>query len=83
MRITAKVDYAVRAAVTLARHQPTEGDAPLPMTRQAIADDQDIPAKFLEHILSDLKREHNGILLTCDARNNNSSKPRWIPSPSG
>lgn len=27
-----------------------------PLTRQAIADAQDIPSKFLEHILADLKR---------------------------
>ncbi|MEZ5138519.1 MAG: Rrf2 family transcriptional regulator [Acidimicrobiales bacterium] len=56
MRTTAKVDYAVRAAVELARAHPGEGQRPTPVTRQAIADAQDIPAKFLEHILADLKR---------------------------
>ncbi|HRW37412.1 MAG: Rrf2 family transcriptional regulator [Acidimicrobiales bacterium] len=56
MRTTAKVDYAVRAAVELARAHPGEGHRPAPVTRQAIADAQDIPAKFLEHILADLKR---------------------------
>jgi len=56
MRTTAKVDYAVRAAVELARAYPTDGGRPVPVTRQTIADAQEIPAKFLEHILADLKR---------------------------
>lgn len=56
MRITAKVDYAVRAAIELARAHPTDGSRPTPITRQAIAEAQDIPSKFLEHILADLKR---------------------------
>lgn len=56
MRITAKVDYAVRAAVELARTHPGDGSAPSPVTRQALAGAQAIPAKFLEHILGDLKR---------------------------
>ncbi len=56
MRVTAKVDYAVRAAIELARVYPADGSRPVPLTRQAIADAQDIPSKFLEHILADLKR---------------------------
>lgn len=56
MRITAKVDYAVRAAIELARAYPDDGSKPVPLTRQAIAEAQDIPSKFLEHILADLKR---------------------------
>lgn len=56
MRTTAKVDYAVRAAIELARAYPTDGSKPTPLTRQAIADAQAIPSKFLEHILADLKR---------------------------
>ena len=51
MRITAKVDYAVRAAIELAgatRTQPIKGDR--------IAHAQDIPMKFLENILSELRR---------------------------
>jgi Rrf2 family protein len=56
MRITAKVDYAVRAAIELARAYPTDGSRPTPLTRQAIAEAQEIPSKFLEHILADLKR---------------------------
>ena len=56
MRTTAKVDYAVRAAIELARNHPTDGSRPQPTTRQVLAENQDIPSKFLEHILSDLKR---------------------------
>ena len=56
MRITAKVDYAVRAAIELARAYPADGTRPVPLTRHAIAEAQDIPSKFLEHILADLKR---------------------------
>jgi Rrf2 family protein len=56
VRITAKVDYAVRAGIELARAYPTDGSRPTPLTRKAIAEAQAIPAKFLEHILADLKR---------------------------
>lgn len=56
MRTTAKVDYAVRAAIELARGYPDDGSRPTPMTRQSIAKAQDIPSKFLENILTDLKR---------------------------
>lgn len=55
MHTTAKADYALRAAIELARRRPGAG-RPTPATRQAIAEAQDIPAKFLEHILADLKR---------------------------
>ena len=51
MRISAKVDYAVRAAIELAgadRGTPLKGDR--------IAAAQDIPMKFLENILSELRR---------------------------
>ncbi len=56
MRTTAKVDYAVRAGIELARAYPTDGSRPTPTTRQALAEAQGIPSKFLEHILADLKR---------------------------
>lgn len=56
MRATAKVDYAVRAAVELARAWPEDGSRPVPVSRQSIADAQDIPSKFLEQILVALKR---------------------------
>jgi Rrf2 family protein len=50
MRISAKADYAVRAAVQLAAAAdgPTKGDA--------IAQSQGIPLKFLENILGDLRQ---------------------------
>jgi Rrf2 family protein len=50
MRISAKADYAVRAAVTLAA---LDGDAPIKAER--VADAQDIPLNFLENILHQLK----------------------------
>lgn len=52
MRITAKADYAVRAAIELAAHagedRPTKGEA--------LARAQAIPLKFLENILGDLRQ---------------------------
>jgi Rrf2 family protein len=50
VRITAKADYAVRAAAELAA---AEGEGPLKGERIATA--QDIPLKFLENILSELR----------------------------
>jgi Rrf2 family protein len=55
MRISARVDYAVRAAVELAA-VTEEG----PVKGEAIAEAQDIPLKFLENILGELK--HVGIV---------------------
>jgi Rrf2 family protein len=56
MRITAKVDYAVRAAVELAAAQ-ARADAPrVPMKGEAIAAAQGIPVRFLESILAELRR---------------------------
>jgi Rrf2 family protein len=49
MRISAKADYAVRAAVELA----AAGDEP--MKGEKLADAQQIPLQFLEHILLELK----------------------------
>jgi Rrf2 family protein len=49
MRITAKVDYAVRAATELA----AAGGGPV--KGEAIATAQHIPQKFLENILGDLR----------------------------
>jgi Rrf2 family protein len=54
MRISAKADYAVRAAVELAR--AGEGT----VKGEAIARAQGIPPKFLENILGDLR--HAGIV---------------------
>jgi Rrf2 family protein len=51
MRISAKVDYAVRALCELAAHV---GDTPL--KAEEIARAQEIPLSFLENILVDLRR---------------------------
>lgn len=50
MRITAKVDYAVRAVAELAAAPPG------PLKGEVIAKRQAIPVKFLENILADLRR---------------------------
>lgn len=52
MRISAKADYAVRAAAELA----AAGDGGL-VPAEALARAQEIPHRFLEAILSDLRRE--------------------------
>jgi Rrf2 family protein len=54
MRVSAKVDYAVRAAVELAA-----AESP-PVKGELISQAQDIPLKFLENILGELK--HAGIV---------------------
>ncbi|MEU9578159.1 RrF2 family transcriptional regulator [Streptomyces chilikensis] len=51
MRISARADYAVRAALQLAAAPDDE-----PLKAEAIADAQDIPHKFLESILNDMRR---------------------------
>ena len=50
MRISARGDYAVRAAMELAAH------AGQSLTAEALATAQDIPHRFLERILADLCR---------------------------
>ena len=54
MRVSAKVDYAVRAATELA----VAGDGPV--KGEALSKAQGIPLKFLENILGELK--HAGIV---------------------
>lgn len=51
MRVSAKVDYAVRAAVELAAH----GDE-TPMKAERISENQHIPRKFLDNILQTLRQ---------------------------
>jgi Rrf2 family protein len=53
VRISAKVDYAVRAMVQLAAEPEDE-----PVKAEDIARAQDIPLKFLLGILNDLKRAY-------------------------
>jgi len=50
MRITAKADYAVRAALELAAVEDDE-----PVKGEQLAESQQIPLQFLEHILLELK----------------------------
>ena len=54
MRVSAKADYAVRAAAELAAAE--EG----PVKGERLAEAQDIPLQFLEHILLEMK--HAGIV---------------------
>ena len=57
MRISARADYAVRAALQLAASRDDE-----PLKAEAIAAAQDIPHKFLESILNDMRR--GGLVLS-------------------
>jgi Rrf2 family protein len=50
VQISARGDYAVRAALSLAAVYPTV------LSAQAVAQQQDMPRKFLEAILADLRR---------------------------
>jgi Rrf2 family protein len=54
MRVSAKADYAVRATAELAA---SDGE---PVKGERLAEAQDIPLQFLEHILLELK--HSGIV---------------------
>ena len=56
MKVSAKADYAVRAAAELAAAQHDGA----PLRAEAIATAQGIPQRFLENILSDLR--HAGIV---------------------
>jgi Rrf2 family protein len=53
VRVTAKVDYAVRAAMVLARASEAGTG---PMKGEHIGADQHIPVKYLENILSELRQ---------------------------
>jgi Rrf2 family protein len=55
MRVSAKADYAIRAAAELAATDPA-----VPLKAERISDAQDIPIKFLETILLELK--HAGVV---------------------
>ena len=69
MRISAKVDYAMRASLELAA---AGGD---PVKGEAIAEAQDIPLKFLENILGELK--HTGIV----ASRRGAQGGYWLAKP--
>ena len=70
MRISAKVDYAVRAAIVLAGAE--EGKA---MKGESLADAQGIPLKFLENILGELR--HAGIV----ASRRGADGGYWLAKP--
>ncbi|WP_229400131.1 RrF2 family transcriptional regulator [Micromonospora okii] len=57
MRLSARVDYALRAAAELAAvGDGTGAGRPRPVTAEQIAKAQEIPPKFLESILLQLRR---------------------------
>jgi Rrf2 family protein len=56
MRLSARVDYALRAMAELAATADQHGDGPAPTTAEQVAKAQDIPPKFLESILLQLRR---------------------------
>ena len=70
MRISAKVDYAVRAAIVLGGAE--QGKA---MKGDALADAQGIPVKFLENILGEMK--HHGIV----ASRRGADGGYWLAKP--
>lgn len=53
MRITHKVDYAVRAMTALARHEAATPGTPT--TRERLAEEEGIPPAFLDDILRSLR----------------------------
>src|SRR6185436_13413864 len=55
VRVSAKVDYAVRAAVELAAAQDSP-EPKRPVKAEALARAQDIPLKFLENILQGMRQ---------------------------
>jgi Rrf2 family protein len=71
MRVSAKADYAVRAMLELA----TAGEGPIKADR--IAQAQEIPLKFLENIMSDLR---NGGLVRSQR---GAEGGYWLARPSG
>jgi Rrf2 family protein len=71
MRVSAKADYAVRAAVELA----VAGDGPIKGERISLA--QDIPLKFLENILLELR--HAGLVRS----QRGAEGGYWLAKPAG
>jgi len=72
MRVSAKADYAVRAAAELA----AAGDD-RPVKGEKLAEAQDIPLQFLEHILLELK--HAGIVRA----RRGAKGGYWLAKPAG
>ncbi|CAA9460043.1 MAG: Predicted transcriptional regulator of sulfate adenylyltransferase, Rrf2 family [uncultured Rubrobacteraceae bacterium] len=74
MQVSARADYALRAAAELAR-AASEGRGPLKGER--ISEEQGIPKKFMENILLDLK--HSGIVRT----QRGAAGGYWLARPAG
>jgi len=72
MRVSAKADYAVRAAAELAAAGTDE-----PVKGERLAEAQDIPLQFLEHILLELK--HAGIVRA----RRGAKGGYWLARPAG
>ena len=72
MQVTAKTDYALRAAAELAR---ASADETGPIKGEWISETQGIPKKFMENILHDLKRA--GIVRT----RRGASGGYWLARP--
>src|ERR1700759_3548138 len=70
MRISAKVDYAVRAGIELATAE--DGKA---IKGDLISERQDIPVKFLENILGEMK--HHGLI----ASRRGAEGGYWLAKP--
>ena len=73
MQVSAKTDYALRAAAELAR---AAADETGPVKGESISKTQGIPKKFMENILHDLKR--SGIVRT----RRGASGGYWLALPS-
>jgi Rrf2 family protein len=71
VRVSAKVDYALRAALELA------AAAPGPMKGERIAQAQGIPLKFLENILLELR--HHGLVQS----QRGAEGGYWLARPAG
>src|SRR3954451_12840776 len=69
MRVSAKVDYAVRAAVELAAAETP------PVKGEVLAQAQGIPLKFLENILGELR--HAGLVRS----QRGTEGGYWLPRP--
>ena len=79
MRITHKVDYAVRAMTALARH---DAEAPgRPVKREALAAEQAIAPAFLDDILRSLR--NGGLAASLAQGSVHRSKPLRLQPPLG
>jgi Rrf2 family protein len=58
VRVSAKADYAVRAMLEL-----TDASSDEPAKGEAVSEAQEIPARFLENILSELRQQ--GLVQSC------------------